>query len=170
MNTLDRRVLVVADTLPLANTLLSWLKEAGYDAAVVTTYGAAKEHLKTAPHVLLTELKLREYNGLHLALRARKDGIPSAVFGAPDPGFAGDAHRLGATYVSAESLRRDDVLLLVESLLSSASARRGEIVAPAWEIDPADDFDADDAGAMDWDFDASRRMRTGGPRTPVVLH
>ena len=169
MNTEHRRVLVVADTVPLANTLLSWLKDAGYEAAVVTSYGAAKEHLKTAPHVLLTELKLREYNGLHLALRARQDGIPSAVFGAPDPGFAGDAERLGATYVPADSLRRDDLLLLVESLLSSASAHCGENVAADWELDLDDDFGGVERH-LDWDFAVGRRTRTGGPRTPVVLH
>ncbi len=168
MNTQHRRVLVVADTVPLANTLLSWLKDAGYDAAVVTSYGAAKEHLKSAD-VVLAELKLREYNGLHLALRARQDGIPSAVFGAPDPGFAGDARRLGATYVAADSLQQDVLLLLVESLLSSASAPRGDNVAADWELDADEDF-----GGLDrhpgWDVTVGRRLRAGGPRTPVVLH
>lgn len=120
----QRRILVVAHTLALANSLLSWLTEAGYDVAIVTTFSAARAHLKTSPGLLLTELKLREYNGLHLALRAREDGIPAAVIGESDLVLEEDARQLGASYVNLDGLVREDILLLVEHLLSGTEPLR----------------------------------------------
>jgi DNA-binding NtrC family response regulator len=118
LSTARRRILVVSDTLTLANNLLMWLREAGYDPAVVTSFNAGKEHLRTAPDILITELKLREYNGLHLALRAHRDGIPAAVIGA-DPRYAADAQEIGARYLAGDNVHRDDILLLIDGLLSA---------------------------------------------------
>src|SRR5919106_536423 len=109
LSTVRRRILVVSDTLALANNLLLWLRDAGYDPAVVTSFNAGKEHLRTAPDILITELKLREYNGLHLALRAHRDGIPTAVIGPGDAGMAVEAEEFGAKYVDRERLDRDDL-------------------------------------------------------------
>jgi hypothetical protein len=63
-------------------------------------------------------LKLREYNGLHLALRAHRHGIPTAVIGA-DPAFSADAQDVGASYVVGHNVDRDNILLLVNHLLSA---------------------------------------------------
>jgi DNA-binding response OmpR family regulator len=131
LSTVRRRILVVSDTLALANNLLTWLKDAGYDTAVVSTFSAGKEHLRTVPDVLITELKLREYNGLHLALRAHRDGIPAAVIGA-DARHAGDAQELGASYVIGDNVHRDDILLLVDGLLSARATRFGPSIE--WKI------------------------------------
>jgi CheY-like chemotaxis protein len=122
LSTARGRILVVSDTLALANNLLTWLTDAGYDPAVVTTFSAGKEHLRTAPDVLITELKLREYNGLHLALRANRDGIPAAVIDA-DPRYRTDAQEVGASYVGGDNVHRDDILLLVDGLLSARAVR-----------------------------------------------
>lgn len=122
MSIARRRILVVSDTLGLANNLLMWLNDAGYEPAVVTTFGAAKEHLRSAPDIVITELKLREYNGLHLALRAHRDGIPTAVIGC-DSRHADDAQEMGARCVVGDNVHRDDILLLVDGLLSAASPR-----------------------------------------------
>jgi len=123
LNIARRRILVVSDTLALANNLLMWLTDAGYEPAVVTTFGAAKEQLRTAPDIVITELKLREYNGLHLALRANRDGIPTAVIGN-DVRHAHDAEEIGARYVLGDNVQRDDIVLLVDGLLSGAAPHR----------------------------------------------
>ena len=122
MSTERRRILVVSESLALANNLLVWLREAGYDPAVVTSFNAGKEHLRTAPDILITELKLREYNGLHLALRAHRDGIPTAVIGGAGVGSAEDAQEFGARYVDRDNMDRADILLLVDGLLSTRRA------------------------------------------------
>ena len=170
MSTARRRILVVSDTLALANNLLAWLKDAGYEPAVVTSFSAGKEHLRTAPDILITELKLREYNGLHLALRAHRDGIPTAVIGA-DPAFAGDAEEVGASYVAGENVQRDDILLLIDGLLS---ARAVQIAAPmTWTLDSAEPAAAAVAGAeTDWQIEtpAGHRLVAGSLQGRPVVH
>ena len=111
-------VVIVAQNPALATTLLSWLGSAGYELAIVTTFAAAKALLETAPALVISELKLGEYNGLHLALRARGAGIPAIVIGPDDAVLRKDADELGATYISTV-LRRSEVLNLVGERLGT---------------------------------------------------
>ena len=169
LSTARRRILVVSDTLALANNLLLWLREAGYDPAVVTSFNAGKEHLRTAPDILITELKLREYNGLHLALRAHRDGIPTAVIGG-DPRHASDAQEIGARYVVGDNVHRDDILLLVDGLLSARA------IPPAatleWTVTAAADAGDEELGAaIDWNEDVFAdidRVASSSPGRPVI--
>jgi DNA-binding response OmpR family regulator len=107
-----QHVVIVAQNPALATALLSWLGSAGYELAIVTTFAAAKALLDTKPSLLISELKLGEYNGLHLALKARAVGIPAIIVGPQDPVLQKDADELGATYLSSV-LRRSQVLELV---------------------------------------------------------
>jgi DNA-binding NtrC family response regulator len=160
LSTQRRRILVVSESLALANNLLVWLREAGYDPAIVTSFSAGKEHLRTAPDILITELKLREYNGLHLALRAHLDGIPTAVIGASDPGFAEDAQEFGARYVVDDCVDRDDILLLIDGLLS---ARRSLAPEPF-------DWDSRQDASVDYDFETTAGHRGGVLHGRPVIH
>jgi DNA-binding NtrC family response regulator len=107
-----QHVVIVAQNPALATALLSWLGSAGYELAIVTTFAAAKALLDTKPALLISELKLGEYNGLHLALKARAVNIPTLIVGPHDPVLQRDADELGATYLSSV-LRRSQVLELV---------------------------------------------------------
>ena len=105
-------VVIVAQNPALATTLLSWLGTAGYELAIVTTFTAAKALLETKPALVISELKLGEYNGLHLALKARAVGIPAIIVGPQDAVLQRDAGDLGATYLTTV-LRRSEVLDMV---------------------------------------------------------
>ena len=105
-------VVIVAQNPALATTLLSWLGTAGYELAIVTTFTAAKALLETKPALVISELKLGEYNGLHLALKARAVGIPAIIVGPQDTVLQKDAGDLGATYLTTV-LRRSEVLDMV---------------------------------------------------------
>src|SRR6478735_4822433 len=105
-------VVIVAQNPALATALLSWLGSAGYELAIVTTFAAAKALLETRPALVISELKLGEYNGLHLALKARALGIPTLIVGPQDVVLQKDAEELGATYLTSV-LRRSQVLELV---------------------------------------------------------
>ena len=94
------RVLVVAPTSPLAANLVEWLTEAGYEVILVTSFLAGKARLELAPSVLISEVRLGDYNGLHLALRAKAGDIPSIVVGNPDPVLEREAERLGVGYLT----------------------------------------------------------------------
>src|SRR5262245_33117615 len=113
-------VVIVAQNPALATTLLTWLGSAGYELAIVTTFTAAKALLDTKPALLISELKLGEYNGLHLALRARGLDIPAVVIGPEDRVLQRDADELGATYLTSV-LRRSQLLELVTKRIGSTA-------------------------------------------------
>ena len=102
--TQGRRILVVAQSTSLASTLLTWLGDSQDEIVVANTFAAAKHHLATRPDLLIAEVKLGEYNGLHLALRGRALEIPAIVIGAADEAFSRQAEQLGAQYVATEGL------------------------------------------------------------------
>lgn len=166
MSIARRRVLVVSHSLKLANNLLMWLTDAGYELAVATTFNAAKEQLRTAPDILITELKLREYNGLHLALRAHRDGIPSAVI-ATDSRYADDAREIGARYVLCDNVQRDDILLLVDGLLSAPAPRP----SLAWTLNDSAEAGSGTGPTTDWSArpDAAAVTTADWPLEPVPV-
>jgi len=93
-------VLLVAPTPQLATTLMGWLTEAGCEVVLVTSFSAGKSRLEDNPSLLISEIRLGDYNGLHLALRARSGGIPSIVVGAADPVLQREAERLAVAYLT----------------------------------------------------------------------
>lgn len=113
------KILIVARTTQLANNLVTWLRSPRCDLVVVNGFAAAKVHVDLDPDLLISELRLGEHNGLHLALRARAKSVPAVVIGDPDLVLERDAFQLGATFLHANELGRDDFLSLVEKLLVS---------------------------------------------------
>jgi CheY-like chemotaxis protein len=111
------RVLVVAPTPQLAATLLEWLTEAGHEVILVTSFLAGKARLEHGPSVLISEVRLGDFNGLHLALRARTGEIPSIVVGSPDPVLEREAERLGVAYLTHELLSRPDFLSTLQRVV-----------------------------------------------------
>src|SRR6478735_610956 len=93
-------VLLVAPDPHVAADTLAQLTDAGLRVTVVATFAAAREQLHSRPDLLISEVRLGEYNGLHLALRARSAGIPAIVLGQDDAVMAREAERLGAAYVA----------------------------------------------------------------------
>ena len=98
------RVLVVATSTRLANALLNWLAPSGYEVLVATTYPAGKEQLAFHPDLVITEVKLGQFNGLQLAIRAGAADIPTIVLGVDDPVLQQDARHLGVSFVTSEEL------------------------------------------------------------------
>jgi DNA-binding response OmpR family regulator len=95
-------VLLVAPTPQVAAGTRTRLIDAGMKVTVVETFGDAREQLHdTHPDLLISEVRLGAYNGLHLALRAQSSGIPAIILGQDDPVMEREAKRLGATYVEA---------------------------------------------------------------------
>ena len=135
-------VVIVAQNPALATALLSWLGSAGYELAIVTTFAAARALLETQPVLVIAEVKLGEYNGLHLALKARAAGIPAIVIGPKDLVLTRDAEELGATYLTSV-LRRKQVLDAVADKLgasvSAAPATLATGVELAWQMEQQSD-------------------------------
>ena len=88
----------VAETL----FLVSSLSELGFQVNVSDNFRDARARLMSGPALLVTELRLGEYNGLHLVFRAksiRSDMAAIIRTQIGDPLLQLEAERMGATFV-----------------------------------------------------------------------
>lgn len=92
-------VLLVSPTADIAAGMRARLTDAGMRVTLVDTFAAAREHLQRMPDLLISEVRLGAYNGLHLAMRAKAAAIPAIILGETDPAMEREAQSLGATYV-----------------------------------------------------------------------
>jgi DNA-binding response OmpR family regulator len=99
--------------------MFAWLTDAGCDVAVVSTFAAARNHLESDPALLVSEVRLAEHNGLHLALRARHRDIPAVILGTSDPVLERDAKELGAVYLTSE-VTRQRLLAIIAPVIAAA--------------------------------------------------
>ena len=116
-------LLIVSASPALAENLIEWVVPAGYRPSVATTFESAKQQLRSNPRIVITGVRLHEYNGLHVALRARQAGIPAVVVGDADMVVERDAQQLGATFVKCDELRRESMLALLHELSAAAALR-----------------------------------------------
>lgn len=120
---LHPRVLLVAPKGGVTRTLTPILRTAGFEPNVVDDFPSAKEALGACPELLITELKLGAFNGLHLAIRARAQGTPAIIIGDPDPVLEAEAKRQHATYLTS-LVDYQQILVVVSELLSAAMRTR----------------------------------------------
>lgn len=116
-----QRILVCAPNGKLADRLVAWLEDSGRDTTRVMTFQDAKARLEAVPDLIVAEVKLGEYNGLHLALKAEVAGIPTIVIGPPDAVLEKDASSLKAIYLQ-EPVTRSRLLGAVSTVLSTPAA------------------------------------------------
>jgi DNA-binding response OmpR family regulator len=94
--------LVVEPSLAEALSLHSALSELGFQVSVSDNFNDAKARLGPALALLVTELRLNEYNGLHLVFRAKSGRREMAAIirtQISDPLLQLEAERMGATFV-----------------------------------------------------------------------
>jgi hypothetical protein len=90
---------------------------------MVSDFATAKELLGTNPELLITELKLGAFNGLHLAIRAGAQGTPTIIIGDPDPVLEAEAKRQRARYLTSLA-DPDQIIGVARELLSAATHTR----------------------------------------------
>jgi CheY-like chemotaxis protein len=117
-----RMVLVVyADPDDRERTVVL-LEAAGYQVAAASNFEEAKQFLASkAPDVLITDLRLGSYNGLHLVLRSRTDHPDMAALVTsrfPDPVLEAEAEREHARFL----LRPIADAELLDAITSSLAA------------------------------------------------
>ena len=94
--------LVVEPSVADAVWIALALSQLGFRVMVSETIQDASSRLATRPALLVTELRLGEYNGLHLVLRGKSTHSPLAAIVTSrivDPALYKEAEQLGATYV-----------------------------------------------------------------------
>jgi DNA-binding NtrC family response regulator len=95
--------LVVEPVLPHLVTILSALSSIGFDITVAETFKDARDSVVShRPTLLVTDVRLQDFNGLHLVLRAKASwpDLPAIVTAqALDQVLQEEAERLEATFL-----------------------------------------------------------------------
>lgn len=136
----ERTVLVVSPTQSLAQTLAFMVRRSGYHPIVVRGFVEAKRYLAAGPHLVITELKLGDYNGLQLAIRASGSSIPAIVIA--DKSFEGEVEALGSVWMSPDAAKSDELPAVMIELVQCAS----HDATVAWH-----DADAGHAALAGWE-------------------
>ncbi len=124
-------VLVVAPAGDDVRPITSTFEGTNVRIAEARDFAAAKGLLaRNPPDVLITDLQLAEFNGLHLVLRGKavRPQMAALVMSrVDDPVLRADAHRLGATFVVKPFTRLELLAATVRTL-----CRREDDLAPLW--------------------------------------
>lgn len=113
-------LLLVAPSPLVATVMSRWLTRSGCDVTLATSFAEAKALLEEQrPSVLISEVRLAEYNGLHLAMRALENNIPAFVLGEADPVLQQEAAALGAVYLAGQ-IDRNQLVEMIHMLTSPA--------------------------------------------------
>jgi DNA-binding response OmpR family regulator len=117
------RILVVEDDQAALAGCVELLAAAGYAVAGAATFDEARRALRPAPDLLITDVRLGAYNGLHLIARARahRRHIPAIVLTAfPDDVIRAEARQMGAIYLE-KPVDSERLLATVARALAQAS-------------------------------------------------
>lgn len=119
-------LVVYGNTAGLAS-LVEPLRKAGYRAVGTDTFETARRLLHTQWYdLLITDLRLAAYNGLHLVLHSRVVNPAAAAMvltAIPDVSSEIEARRLGAHYI-ASPVGPESLLTLVGTVLERARRQR----------------------------------------------
>jgi hypothetical protein len=116
----EKIVLVVSPTASVAQAVAATARRCGYTPYVVRTFAEAKKQMLAPPHLLVTELKLAEYNGLQLALRAKLSETPAVVI-AESP-YEHEVEQHGAAWVSPSMITTGELETLMVGLVQGTLA------------------------------------------------
>lgn len=118
------RILVVDDDHNTCEAMVEFLRRAGYDATGVGSFDDARKTLRAnPPDLLITDIRLREYNGLQLLIwMSNVRGI--IVTGFPDPVIEAEARAQGAPILLKPITPRVLLETVEESLARPAGATK----------------------------------------------
>ena len=115
-----RTALLVEDNPALLSGLMELLEGAGVDVVACRNFQDAREYLQAhTPQVMVTDLRLGAYNGLHLVLLARQRASDMSVIvysAHADAALRAEAHSFGAVFLEKDQLLTD----LIPSVLTAS--------------------------------------------------
>ena len=119
------RVLIVDDDAATRTGLAALMQAAGYEPTAVGAFHEALHILRTAPpDLLITDVRLEEYNGLQLVINSPKRVPAIVITGFTDPVLESDARREGAVYI-VKPVNPGRLLDLVRTMLANRSDAEG---------------------------------------------
>jgi DNA-binding NtrC family response regulator len=116
--------IVVEPTLADIWFAVSGLANSGFHITVAESFLEARTLIdKQPPAVLITDIRLHEYNGLHLVLRgkaARPDMAAIVVTTVADPVLQAEAERMNATFILKPTTRQEFLAAVCRTLFRSS--------------------------------------------------
>ena len=103
--------------------LVPTLRAAGLAPRAITDFGTAKEALANGADLLISDVKLGAFNGLHLAIRACVQGTPTVLIGELDRVLEAEARRQHAAYLTPP-VDHSRLLAVVREQLSAVQHTR----------------------------------------------
>jgi Response regulator containing CheY-like receiver, AAA-type ATPase, and DNA-binding domains len=131
-------VLIVEPTLSDAIAAASTLTKHHFQVTLAESFVKAKERIGSRPpDVLITDIRLSEYNGLHLVLRAtaqRERTAAIVLSTSMDEVLRTDAESMGATFMVKPVSERDLAAAVFRTLSRQTGVRRStEPIRPPFE-------------------------------------
>ena len=124
---LPYRVLVLEDDEHALSGIVELIRSAGHDVTGAASYETAKQLLAASGYdLLVSDVRLRSFNGLHLVMQTRADHPDTAVIiitGYDDPLIDLEAHRYHAELVR-KPIKPSHFLGLVNEMLSGVRRQR----------------------------------------------
>jgi DNA-binding response OmpR family regulator len=124
---LPYRVLVLDDDEHALSGIVELLRDAGHHVTGASTYDAGKRLLAVSPFdLLVSDVRLRSFNGLHLVMQTRTDHPEIAVIiitGYDDPMIDMEAHRYHAQLVR-KPIRPAEFMRTVNEALAKVRRQR----------------------------------------------
>lgn len=121
------RILVIDDDEHALMGMSELLCDQGHDVTAAGSYEEAKSALAESPFdLLVTDIRLRPYNGLHLVMHTRAEHPDTAIVittGHDEPAIAFEARRYNARFVQ-KPIRPAEFLKAVEDALNTVRRRR----------------------------------------------
>lgn len=118
------KILVVDDTVVTLGALAELLATAGFEVSTAASFEEAKQKIdETSPDLLIVDIRLGPYNGLHLVVRERLAHPERPVImttGFPDALLEAEAKKYGAEFME-KPIRSADLMATVRRLLAAAS-------------------------------------------------
>jgi DNA-binding response OmpR family regulator len=124
---------VLADAVAVASTLTAHR----FQVTIASTFANAKERLNVRPpEVLVADIRLGEYNGLQLVLRAKSQRPSTAAIVTSevhDPVLQADAEALGATFVLKPIVDEELAAAIFRTIFQSKQAAAVSPLRPLFE-------------------------------------
>jgi CheY-like chemotaxis protein len=123
----SRLVLVVSTNAAQRTRVVDWLAASGHEVIAADTFDRARGQIdRHRPDLLIADIKLEAYNGLHLAIWMQSRGLRSRtiLIGEPDSVLQQEAERASAVFLSPPLFAPDFVQIVKATLDACASARQ----------------------------------------------
>jgi DNA-binding response OmpR family regulator len=117
-----RKVLIVDDDDATRHGLCALVTEAGFAAIPAATLTEASNALtRESPDLIITDVRLKGYNGMQLLTMGSRPIPAIVVTGFPDRMLEADAHKMGADYLE-KPLSPTSLLALIRVKLEASAA------------------------------------------------